>query len=227
MSGRRARAALGEAFQVVVRERLPRRGVRDELPVGRADAGVAVERAEPDADHLVILWMSAPERGAAVRAEELGKATPAGIERGDGILSLRDMQRPRHDAGRARCGGARPALAAGAVAVTRRDERPVHLEPNFPAHAAAAQNAHVRALVTPSDWSLRRRREPRRDASARPGTHRRYRRSPRSAGPRARGRRRSRRGPPGRARTPRAVPGAARSNEGDRTRRRAPGARPR
>src|SRR5262249_37646371 len=46
--GELARSALGVARQPVVRDRLPRRGVRDELAVRRPDAGVVVEGAEAD-----------------------------------------------------------------------------------------------------------------------------------------------------------------------------------
>src|SRR5205823_4023549 len=67
-------ALLRKAREAVVRQRLPGSGVGDEGPVRGPDAGIAVDRAEPDADHLGILGIAAPERAAAGRAEHLHEA---------------------------------------------------------------------------------------------------------------------------------------------------------
>ena len=66
--------ALVVVRQPVVRDLLPVRRVRDELPVLRADARVAVEGAEANADHLGVVGVAAPELRAARGAELLGEA---------------------------------------------------------------------------------------------------------------------------------------------------------
>src|SRR5690348_11333724 len=67
------RAALREALQAVVRDRLPGCRVGDVLPVLRPDSGIAVECPEPDA-HRPRLRVAAPERAATGAAEALGPA---------------------------------------------------------------------------------------------------------------------------------------------------------
>src|SRR5947209_1163230 len=70
------RASFVVARQAVVGDRLPRRGVRDELTVRRANPGVGVEGAEPDpvaARRAVV----APDGAAAPGAEALEGAAVA------------------------------------------------------------------------------------------------------------------------------------------------------
>src|SRR5712691_850886 len=69
-------SSLRVAGEAVVRKSLPRRGVGDELAVARPDPGIAVERAEADADELRTIRVPAPQRRAARGAEEL--VVPAG-----------------------------------------------------------------------------------------------------------------------------------------------------
>src|SRR4029450_5320291 len=68
------RPSLREALEPVLRNRLPRRGIRDELAIGGADSRVVVEGAEADAQDVHVLGVLAPEPGAALGAEELGEA---------------------------------------------------------------------------------------------------------------------------------------------------------
>ena len=57
--------------ETIVGNRLPVRCVVDELAVGGPDSGVAVERAQPNADPLRVVRVAAPERRAAEAAEVL------------------------------------------------------------------------------------------------------------------------------------------------------------
>jgi hypothetical protein len=84
--------ALGEAWQPVVGDRLPRHGVGDELPPRGPDAGVAVEGAEPDRGHVRVLRVPAPERAAAGAAEDLHEAVRRPVV-GDQLLAGDDAQR--------------------------------------------------------------------------------------------------------------------------------------
>ena len=98
------------------REVGPDGGVRDVLAVLRADARVAVDGAEPDADRLPPVGPAAVEVAAAARAERLDEAAAGRRPLGHELLALRDAEA----AGRDRPGRRRrrpgPALAAGAVA---------------------------------------------------------------------------------------------------------------
>ncbi len=66
--------ALVVARQAVVGDRLPGRGVGDELAGARPDAGIAVDRAETHADELAGLGIADEQRRAAGRAEDLAPA---------------------------------------------------------------------------------------------------------------------------------------------------------
>src|SRR5919201_1150101 len=124
--------------QAVVRERFPRRRVRDELAVLRANPGIVVEGAEPHRDHVRIVGAAAPQRGAARRAELLRESTLRNV-RAHELLTGEDAERTGSDASRRRGGGAGAALAARAVAVARGDERLADLEPHAAAEAAAGE----------------------------------------------------------------------------------------
>src|SRR5437667_12105918 len=86
-------AALRVGRQAVVGDRVPGRGVRRVLPVARADAGVAVEGAEPHAPHLLVLRMPAPEVRAARGAEHLREAV-GGLVGAQQLLAGEDAERP-------------------------------------------------------------------------------------------------------------------------------------
>src|SRR6185437_2202158 len=132
------RAALGKPRQAVVRDRLPRCCVRDELAELRPDARVLVEQPEPDAHHLA-RRIVAPERAPASAAEALRPSVrrrPFAYE----LLARKEAERARVDANLGRGGRAGPALAARAVAVGRVAlERAVDLEPHTPAVAAPGE----------------------------------------------------------------------------------------
>ena len=64
-------AALRMAGETVIRDRLPRRRVGDELAHARADARVVVERAEPDADRVGVAGVVAVDVRSAGAAEPL------------------------------------------------------------------------------------------------------------------------------------------------------------
>src|SRR5205807_2698039 len=55
-------APLGVARQAVIRDRLPRSGVGDELAGARTDAGVLIEDADPHSDLLRILAIAREDR---------------------------------------------------------------------------------------------------------------------------------------------------------------------
>src|SRR6187551_1244756 len=78
--------ALVVAREPVVRDLLPARRIGDELPVLRADARVAVESAEADADHLGVVRVAAPELRSALRAELLREAA-VGLPGADELLA--------------------------------------------------------------------------------------------------------------------------------------------
>ena len=103
---------------------------------------VAVERAEPNADHLGVDGAAAPERRAAVRAELLEEAAVAGVVRADELLAGQQSERAGRDPCRRGGGGAGAALAPRAVAVAGRDERLVDLEAHAAAEAAAGERRH-------------------------------------------------------------------------------------
>src|SRR5436305_9885716 len=70
------RARPRESRQAVVGDRLPRGRRLEELAVGRADAGVVVEDAEPDAADRAVRALT-PQARAAQRAEHLDEAALA------------------------------------------------------------------------------------------------------------------------------------------------------
>src|SRR5262245_20969119 len=89
----------------------------------RTDAGIAVERAEPDPDRVVrVVGVAAVELAAARRAEGLGEAA-LGRPRGDVVAALRPPEAAGLHARLGRRGGPGAALAAGAVAVGGADQR--------------------------------------------------------------------------------------------------------
>src|SRR5436305_575674 len=107
-----ARAAALKALEPVVRQRLPRRRRLEPLAVARPDARVAVERAEPDADHLGVVGAAAPEQRPARRAKHLREALAARAPRAQQLLAGHDAERSRHDARLRRGGGAGAPLTA-------------------------------------------------------------------------------------------------------------------
>src|ERR1051326_3111722 len=64
-------AAFCVADQAVVRHRLPRGGVRNELADARANARVAVERPHAYRDRIGMTWIATEERRSALAAEPL------------------------------------------------------------------------------------------------------------------------------------------------------------
>ena len=144
-SGGRALVVPG---QPVVGDRLPRGRVRDELPVLRPDAGIAVERAEPDADDPGSGRAAAPERAAAGRAEALRPARrPAAPTRAR-------APRPRRSAARPAASGPEPRRPVPERRWQRvqwqydaETERLVDLVPDAAAEAAAGQRGNVSLLI--------------------------------------------------------------------------------
>ena len=113
----------------------PRSGVGRELAVRRAHAGIAVEGAEPHARRRLRGRVYRPQGRAAGRAEGL----PVPVQRLVDANELRarsKLQRARHDSGLGRSATAGSPLAAGAVAIPRRQRRLGHLEADASAEAA-------------------------------------------------------------------------------------------
>ena len=117
----RLAAALSEALQAVVRDRLPRGRVRQVLARRRAHARVTVERAEPDG--------CAGSGSSWVVAEELCRRTPRRTHlaqprragpRSAPLLSGNPAERPGAGPTLRRSRGPAAPLAARAVAVARR-----------------------------------------------------------------------------------------------------------
>lgn len=133
------------ARQAVVRDGLPARGIRDELPPLWADPRITVDGAEANARVLVGSRRAREERGAAPAAEDLLAAAL-----GSPASKLLGTAHDPHGAGyRASVGrGRRPAapLAARAMAVDGCDERGGHLE----ADGAAAASSGDRVVHDPS-----------------------------------------------------------------------------
>src|SRR5947207_4820997 len=137
--------ALGVGGHSVVGDRLPGRGVGDELADARPDAGIVVEGSHADADRIGVARIAAEERGATVAAEPF-LAAAVRLPHAKPVLTRDDPK----CAGcgvriRRRC-RATPALAALAVAVAGDGERRSHLEPNGPAVAASCE-AKLRHLA--------------------------------------------------------------------------------
>src|SRR5215213_446226 len=122
----------------VVRDRLPRRGVADELPDARPDAGVVVERAEADADRIGVGQVARVDVGAADATEEL-LAADLGLPAAQHVLAGDDPERAFGGMGARRDRRAGATLAALAVAIARLDEGCGHLEPDGAAVAAAGE----------------------------------------------------------------------------------------
>src|SRR5215208_5034274 len=125
--------------QPVVRNRLPRRRVGDELPGRGPDSRIAVEGTEPDALDLGVILALAPQVAAALRAEDLREPVIGRIPGAEQLLPGEDRERRRGHAARRRCRRPRALLAASAVAVAGRDERLAHFEPHAAAQAATGQ----------------------------------------------------------------------------------------
>src|SRR6476620_6605794 len=109
------RLALRVPREAVVGDRLPGGGVRDELVPLRTNAGIAVERPQPDA-HRAASRVPAPERAPADGAEALREALVRDPLR-DELLAGEHAERPRDDARLSGCSRARASLAACAVTV--------------------------------------------------------------------------------------------------------------
>src|SRR5437763_14342963 len=104
------------ARQAVVGDRLPRRGVCDELVKGRTDARIAVDRAETDPDSRGVRGAAAEHRGPAVAAEPLLR--PAfGLPRLEPVLALHHAERAGRDRSARGRSGAGAALTTRAMAV--------------------------------------------------------------------------------------------------------------
>src|SRR5919106_1890788 len=138
VSGLLSGRALWMAGEAVVGELLPRRGVRDVLVPLRPDARIPVDRTEANSRVVGRPGRSTEERRAASDAEDLletarRRPRPQLLFTGDDA----DAAWLHATACRRRSPG--PALAAGAVAVGRRDERRRHLEADGAAAAGAGQ----------------------------------------------------------------------------------------
>src|SRR5438105_3348998 len=126
------------AGQSVVGDRLPRRGVGDELADARSDPGIAVERAHANREWIGMARVVSEERGAAVPAEPF-LATTLGPPHAQPVPAGGDAERVRR---RMRVRGRRRAaatLTARAMAITGQDERSGHLEPDRSTIAAARE----------------------------------------------------------------------------------------
>jgi hypothetical protein len=145
-------APLREPRQSVVRDRLPRCRVRDELAVLGPHAGIGVEQAEADS-HRRRRGIAAPERASARAAEALRPPVcrrPLAHE----LLARDEMEGASVDAnlgGRSRAGPAQAprAVAVGGVA----GQRSVHLEADAAAITAARhdERGHRASLDGPPD----------------------------------------------------------------------------
>src|SRR4051794_15042304 len=126
------------ALEPVVGDRLPGRRVAHELPVARAHARVAVDRAEPHAARLAPACRAAEERRPTLAAEQLGPAL-LGIPPLHELLAGGKADAARLEGSvRRRC-RAGAVLAARAVAVAGLAERGGDLEAHAAAEAAAGQ----------------------------------------------------------------------------------------
>src|SRR4029453_9511289 len=125
------------AREAVVRDRLPLGGVGGELTIRGPDARVVIEEAHTDGCDLAGVRIDAPECRAAGGAEGL-RETVGRLVGADELLAG-DADRAGHDARLRGRRGSRALLAAGAVAVARRDRRLGELEANPSAEAATGQ----------------------------------------------------------------------------------------
>src|SRR4051812_3217173 len=103
------------AGQPVVRNRLPGRGVRDELTDGRPDARVVVEGAEADADRVRVARVVGVDVRAADAAEVLGAAS-VGLPRAQRVAGAGGDVKRALDREAAR-GGTRAGAPLAALAV--------------------------------------------------------------------------------------------------------------
>src|SRR5512132_317909 len=137
-------AALGEPRQFVVRQRLPCRRIGDELPHGRANTRVLVERPHPDAHGFGVARIAAEDRRSADDAEPL-LAAVGRLPQPQLLLARDDPERARSRMRRGRRCRTGTALAAPAVAIARADERLRHLVANGAAVTATGERTfHTR-----------------------------------------------------------------------------------
>src|SRR5438270_4259943 len=134
------------ARQAIVRDRLPRRRVGDELPEAGTDAWITVDRAEPDTGLRVILGITGEDGRTTLTAEPLLVAVGRS-PRLQRRLALGDSERSRHDRciGRRRCTCA--PLATSAMAVPRPEQRLGDLETHRPAVTAAGESEVAHADI--------------------------------------------------------------------------------
>src|SRR6185503_3394252 len=136
----------GPAFGVlrqVVGDRVPGGHRVDPLAELRADAGVAVERAETDGDLGASGIAAAEQARAADAAESLDHGVGRRLEDPHQVLARHDAQLLRKDAPLGR--GPRPRMlaAARAVAVAGAQKRPADFEADPPAQPGAGQDLLV------------------------------------------------------------------------------------
>jgi len=129
--------------QSIVGDRLPWRGIRDELADARPDPRITIERSHPDADGIGVVGVSAEQRRATVAAEPF-LATAIGLPDSKPVLAGDDLKRARCGVGAGRCRSSAATLAALAVAIAGDDRRLAHLVPDGTAVAATREREFVR-----------------------------------------------------------------------------------
>jgi len=114
-STRRVAAFLVTGQSVVV-DRLPRRGIGDELADARPDPRITIERSHPDADGVGVPGVAAEQRRATVAAKPF-LATAIGFPDSKPVLAGDDLKRAGCGVGADRCRSSAATLAALAVAI--------------------------------------------------------------------------------------------------------------
>ena len=127
-AGLAPRLGLLEALEVVVGNRLPWSGVRDEGAPARAHARIAIERPEPDAHLPWVVRVATEEVRSAFAAEALLETTLGMAPCPDQCLALEQPERATVDPRLRRCRGPGPPLAASAVTVAGVGGRLAQLE---------------------------------------------------------------------------------------------------
>ena len=133
----RARA-LGVTREPIVRDRLPRSSVRNELAQYWSNARISVESPESDANTVRFDRVAAVCRRSATAAEPL-LPTVVRPPCTQLVLARGDLERRRLDAGGHRSTGSGATLAARAMAIESRPQLGPDLEANGAATAAASK----------------------------------------------------------------------------------------
>jgi hypothetical protein len=135
----RARVAtFGTAWQPVVGDRLPGRGIGHELADARPYPRITVKSPYTNADRVRVTGIAAEQRRATVAAEPFLAAVVRPPD-SQPVLTHDDPKRSRRGMGVCGRGRAAAALAAPAMAVARADGRRCYLEPDGAAVATAGE----------------------------------------------------------------------------------------